>query len=455
MSEPKKDSVDATGVFFPRTGSHPAPPPSLERALYREVHKTDLLRTRLLAAMLGLFLLGFLVMRYALLKDMPIGQSLMIIGTLTVAIVLELSTAGKIRESMEAGAERPPILTRYMLATLEVSVISVVLLVGAKDHIGYLTSPIAFLYFFFIIASTLYLEFPLAFFTGFMCAVQFGLVSVFAIENARDILAPEDLAFLEKEFPALMYMNPTFAKSVAFLLCGILAGVVSREVRSAARTALEKHERMKDVRAMFGRFVSPEVATQVLDGGGGKGETREVCVMFVDIRNFTSFSESRTPSEVVEYLNQLFDHLVNVVRQHGGCVSKFLGDGFMAVFGAPLQDPDACKHALDCARQLLAKVEELNGTNMPMTRIGIGLHTGTVVAGEVGAEERKEYTVIGDAVNLASRIEGMNKEFGSNLLASEEVLTAAGILTPPEGSVPRGPMPVKGRTAPVRIVQLA
>lgn len=177
--------------------------------------------------------------------------------------------------------------------------------------------------------------------------------------------------------------------------------------------------------------------------------------MFVDIREFTRFSESRTPAEVVAYLNRLFDELVAVVRAHGGCVSKFLGDGFMAVFGAPLIDPDACRHAVDCARALLAKVEELNRAGaLPPTRIGIGLHAGAVVAGEVGAEERKEYTVIGDTVNLAARIEALNKEFASSLLVSEDVLAAAGLAIPSD-AISRGPMQVKGRTAPVRVVQLA
>jgi adenylate cyclase len=176
--------------------------------------------------------------------------------------------------------------------------------------------------------------------------------------------------------------------------------------------------------------------------------------MFLDIRGFTSFSERRDPGDVVSYLNTLFDFMVETVNRHQGIINKFLGDGFMAVFGAPLPDAEASRHAVDAAREILSQLESLNAAGrIPPTRIGIGLHSGKAVTGTVGSAQRKEYTIIGDVVNVASRIEQLNKQFDAQLLISEEVWNAVG-----EGHeipVRLGPVHVKGHEADVQVLRLA
>ena len=146
------------------------------------------------------------------------------------------------------------------------------------------------------------------------------------------------------------------------------------------------------------------------------------CMMFFDIRNFTSFSENKDPVEVVNYLNCLFDFIIDIINKNNGIVNKFLGDGFMAVFGAPISGEDDVKNAIQSSFEILERIqlETIKG-NIPSTKVGIGLHAGKAVTGNVGSASRKEYTIIGDVVNLASRIEQLNKKYATQILVSEDV----------------------------------
>jgi adenylate cyclase len=176
--------------------------------------------------------------------------------------------------------------------------------------------------------------------------------------------------------------------------------------------------------------------------------------MFLDIRGFTTFSEGRPPVEVVDYLSTLFDALIASVNRHDGIINKFLGDGFMAVFGAPVSDGLDSQNAVAASLEMIAEVERMVAAGtLPPTRIGIGLHAGSAVTGNVGSHLRREYTVIGDVVNTASRIEGLNKQFASQLLVSDEVYSK--LAAPPEGASRLEPVPVKGRAEPVQIWMLA
>ena len=185
-----------------------------------------------------------------------------------------------------------------------------------------------------------------------------------------------------------------------------------------------------------------------------RSESKDVCVMFLDIRNFTGFAEKRNPEEVVTYLESLFEFMIEIVNRNNGIIIKFLGDGFMAVFGAPLSDGNDCANAVRSAREILEKVEEevQRGSILPTT-IGIGLHAGQAVTGSIGSALRKEYTVIGDVVNLAARIEKMNKQFGSQLLISEMVSREAN--SEVSGAISKGMVNVRGREEGIQIFQLA
>ncbi|MEX2199591.1 MAG: adenylate/guanylate cyclase domain-containing protein [Burkholderiales bacterium] len=224
---------------------------------------------------------------------------------------------------------------------------------------------------------------------------------------------------------------------------------------AAIAAYLKERRAREEAIAMFSRFVNPTVVRQLMERGGleGAGKTREVTLLFSDIRGFTTLSETRPPEEVVAILNRYFTRQVEVIFRHGGSLDKFIGDAIMAFWGAPLDDPDHARNgvacALDMADELLAFKEEL-GTAGAGFDVGIGLHSGPAVVGLIGSERRREYTSIGDTVNLASRIEGLTKEAGRRILVSRDTMErCAGAFD----FVSCGTYPVKGRAQPVELFE--
>jgi adenylate cyclase len=175
--------------------------------------------------------------------------------------------------------------------------------------------------------------------------------------------------------------------------------------------------------------------------------------MFVDFRSFTAGARDRSPQEVVDRLDGAFAVLVDILDRHGGIVNKFLGDGFLALFGAPLQADDAAHQAVAAAREMLEANDRVNkATSWPL-RIGIGVHFGEVVAGNIGSPRRKEYTVIGDTVNFAARLEALNKDFNSQFLISQAVHEALGDTC--RDAVSLGDVEVRGYDKPMTVWRLA
>jgi adenylate cyclase len=194
------------------------------------------------------------------------------------------------------------------------------------------------------------------------------------------------------------------------------------------------HERATREQAvkLFGRFLNPQVVDRIVARGETieslSGKTREISVLFSDIRGFTSMSETQPPQKIVEILNRYFSRQVAVVFKHGGTLDKFIGDCIMAFWGAPLDDPQHAQNAVACAlemeRVLLDFKREL-GADVAEFDVGIGIHSGSAVVGFIGAEQKLDYTVIGDTVNLASRIEGATKGV-ARILVSEETMRRCG-----------------------------
>jgi adenylate cyclase len=179
------------------------------------------------------------------------------------------------------------------------------------------------------------------------------------------------------------------------------------------------------LRTTFGKYMTQTVMEHLLAGKVQLGgESLEVTILFTDIRSFTTISEKMDPQHLVGLLNEYFTEMVGIVMQEDGVVDKYIGDAIMAVFGAPVPKPgdavNAVRAAVRMRRALVTLNQRLVARGMSPLRTGIGIHTGEVVAGNIGSEKRMEYTVIGDAVNLASRLESSTKELGVNVLMSED-----------------------------------
>ena len=215
----------------------------------------------------------------------------------------------------------------------------------------------------------------------------------------------------------------------------------------------ERREREQAIRE-FSRFVNPHVVKELIAHGGlsREGESRQVTLLFSDIRGFTTLSESRTPQEVVSLLNRYFSRQVEVIFRNGGALDKFIGDCIMAIWGAPLDDAKNAEHAIQCALEMADTLDafrkDLADPNADFD-VGIGIHSGPAVVGLIGSEQRREYTAIGDTVNLASRVEGLTKGV-ARILVSEDTMR----LCPDAFDfVPRGLYKVKGRTQEVALFE--
>ena len=184
-------------------------------------------------------------------------------------------------------------------------------------------------------------------------------------------------------------------------------------------------EGRRKVRELFGRYVNDSIVSSILQQSPDSfigGTRREVCVMFSDIRGFTTFSENRSPDQVVQFLNRYFEGLTEIILRHDGVVDKFLGDGLMAFFNAPLDTPDYAFRATDSALAMreFVRTEEIRRLVEPFDlKIGIALHGGPALVGNIGSIRKTEFTAIGDTVNTASRLESLNKEYGTDIIASE------------------------------------
>ncbi|MFN7134300.1 MAG: adenylate/guanylate cyclase domain-containing protein, partial [Myxococcales bacterium] len=209
------------------------------------------------------------------------------------------------------------------------------------------------------------------------------------------------------------------------------------------------------VRDTFGRYVDPAVVEQILAGNVALGgEVRTATVLFSDIRGFTALAEQRSAPEVVKLLNRYLDAMVEVLVAEGATIDKFIGDAVVATFGVPVSREDDARRAVRAALAMLERLEALNATRPagePALEIGIGLHTGEVVAGNIGSARKMEYTVIGDTVNTAARIEQLTKHFGAALLISDETRAAAGEL-PGLRALP--PVEVKGKRLPLQVFEV-
>lgn len=218
-----------------------------------------------------------------------------------------------------------------------------------------------------------------------------------------------------------------------------------------AYEAIRGRREKRFLRDVFSSYVSPPILKQILAGKikpGLGGAREQVTVLFSDIRNFTHRSENLAPEESIGLLNEYFSEMTAAVHHCGGTVDKFIGDGLMAIFGAPQKLACAEKAALEAAQEMLVRLARLNqrleARGVEEIRIGIGLASGSVVLGHVGSSVRHEYTAIGDVVNTASRLEALTKELGYPIICNAAVADAVGAAG---GLIDLGQLPVRGRSA--------
>ena len=414
------------------------PASSLTEAMLR----TELVRIRVLIVATSALVIALYVMFTWVPQALPrlwhgSLQPNVLYAIMVPFILFELAAHVAVKRQLKRGGDIP-IVRRYLGVFVETSVPTVALAVhidnmGPQLALGFVV-PLS--YFIFIILSTLRLDFKLSAFTGTVAAIE-----LFAMAMLYHPAAMADPGY-------------HLARSAIILVCGLLAGAVATLLRrefEGGIAAARARDRVADV---FGQHVSPVIAERLLDTRpAARTELRQVAVMFVDFRGFTADARSRSPQQVVDRLDDAFAKLVGVVDRHGGIVNKFLGDGFLALFGLPFESADAPRRAVAAARRMIEVMACDNATSDWPLRVGISVHYGRVVAGSIGSPSRKEYTVIGDTVNFASRLEALNKTFGSQLLISQVVYDAMSGAR--ADAVPLGDVTLRGFDEPMPIWKLA
>lgn len=331
-----------------------------------------------------------------------------------IAIILyEIVTLQYLKNKLSR-QERIPRRFKFLHTFIEISIPTGVLahMVFGYHMLSFLDSPITSIYYLFIILSILHLDLYVSIFTGLLAGIQYSAITFLGFTYVS---------------PPQLYIpsspdNSFYLRAVILILCSVAAGFVTRELKNRIKTSLQTKREKDELELLFDQQVSKEVSRTLMET---KGATRrlEATVMFLDIRNFTSFADTHTPDEVIDYQNKFIAPVIDIINQHQGVVFQILGDGLMACFGSPAENVLHAEMAFQASNQILSKVSFLSEEGIiPPTRIGIGLHCGQIITGNIGNDNRKQFSISGTPVIIASRLEQLNKKFGTQFLISHEVL---------------------------------
>jgi len=414
------------------------------QALRGEILRSEQQRMKVIAAVL-LFMLGLTTIGLQVLPELrerlfPNGiEWWMPLAAVGPFVVYEIGAFAFLSWRMSRGKDFPQ-PARFVNALIETSLPGVIIYVLSRHMEPQLVFGFwpPMLYFVFIVLSTLRLDFWLSLWTGVVAACQQLGLALWLLPITLTGDRPEQ---------ALVYH---LSRSTMLMLAGIAAAIVARALRQQFESSVAAAVARDKVTNLFGQHVSPVVVEQLL-GTNVQSERRMVCVLFLDIRGFTAMTRTRSADETVTLLNDFFAEMIEIVDRHHGFINKFLGDGFLALFGAALADPAAASNALAAGREMLKAVDAWNATHTQrQLKIGIGVHIGEAITGSIGSPRRKEYTAIGDTVNLAARLEQLTKETGARLLLSEPMRAAAAA----KDAIDLGALPIRGYEEPVRVWRL-
>ena len=274
-------------------------------------------------------------------------------------------------------------------------------------------SPFILFYFLFVMHSILHLQFFSGVFTGVVAAMEYFLLSSFVLHTID----------LQHADPLVTSTTLIIIRTLIILLCGIAAAFIGSEIKHRVIDTYHTIDEKNRIRHIFGQQVSHEIVEDILQQNQQLSSKRlPLCVMFVDVRNFTPFAASKTPEEVLDYQNRLFASMIEAINNNHGIIHQIMGDGLMASFGAPVSHDNDCANAVKAGEEILIATERLvEEKKIPPTRLGVGIHSGDAVTGQIGTELRKQYSIVGNVVIIASRIEQLNKEYNTQMLVSRTV----------------------------------
>ena len=422
-----------------------------EKEFSKEIHLNERFRQYIIAAMFGIiitYLLFILFFYHDWFNQIFQGQSPLSWLVLVLAFFLIRSLmVRKVWSRWFKKGKKLPEIFRYLNATIEISIPTIVILILSLNFqsVFLLHTPVVFLYFIFIILSIFELEFKLCVFSGSLAALEY-MILVFIYTGNQEAQIPLELQTLGTP----MYLG----KAIILFLAGILSGIVTKQIKNRIFHSFATLEERNNIEKLFGQQVSSEIVDELVNSKYEiTSKRRFVCIMFLDIRGFTPFSEGKKPEEIIKFQNDVFSFMIEIINNNHGIINQFMGDGFMATFGAPVSTDNDCLNAVNSAVEIKNDLMmHIDQGKLPNIKIGIGLHAGEVVTGNVGTSTRKQYSVTGNVVILASRIEQLNKKYDSTVLISKEVMDKIQIEENKYKSL--GQVDIKGRQKPIEIFQI-
>jgi class 3 adenylate cyclase len=400
----------------PRSSSAASDSPSeIERHLRRETNAA----LRAGAFWAGLFGLSSSLMLpiltvFARIDGLILPNLLSVVATILCAVLYGLARQERVHGRVAYAILLPLVLlpTVFFVAT------ELLMPAGAATFI---TGPISYLAFFVVVLTGFLFEFRFSAVAGVIAAAGYFASFLLARRGLAPISGPDATVIQD------LQAAPIYAvKCVLLVFTGLLTGALAAATRRLVFKVRSEERERASLDRLFGEYVSPEVKEKLLrDPTAQRGERKHVVILFSDIRGFTAWSEKSDPARIVERLNAYFDQMVDAIQAHGGVIDKFIGDAIMATFGGVLALETPSASAVAAARTMRVRLAELNRqwgeAGEPKLDNGIGLHHGEVIQGAIGSRDRKNYTVIGDSVNIAARLEGLTRSHPHAILISAEV----------------------------------
>lgn len=340
--------------------------------------------------------------------------------------------------------QKIPMSLRYINAFLEASIptAGIIILSFFIPYYYALNSPVTHFYFVIIILTIFELDEKISLLSGLIASIEYVLLFLYYSTYSAN---PDEA----RQNISVFY----YGKGLIIFVAGTAASLVSIYIKKSIYSAFHISAERNEIQKLFGQQVSKEVVEEIIRSKKDpSGNRKYVSILFLDIRGFSDYASTREPEEIVKYQNAVLSFMIDIVNKHKGIVNQILGDGFMATFGAPEKLDNPAQNATESAIEIVRELEEkLNRNEIPHTKIGIGIHAGYAVTGNVGTSNRKQYSITGNVVILASRIEQLNKEFNSQILVSEEVINSLSNI----GNEYLGRFFLKGAVHQMKIFKLA
>lgn len=390
---------------------------AFEELIFKDQLRGERIKEILIAVILSLVLFASLIDSFVLQSiEKNLSTAFQWFVLIIAAFVVRSILIQKMQSKRKKIGMRRYTIFSYMNVFFESSIPTILILVFGLvfNPSVSLISPVVFLYFVFLVLPIFELNYKLCLLAGVTISIEY-LVLAYLFKDST--IHSGDFAILNT-----IYIYG--AKAAFLFLVSVVAGIIAERIKRNFIQAYRALAEREELKRIFGQQVSKEIVDEFIQNKMSiESRTREACIMFLDIRDFSKSCEGKTPFEINTYQNQVLGFMIDIVNKHGGIVNQILGDGFMATFGAPIQRENFCQDAYNAALEIYNTLEAKNTSNeIPFTRIGIGIHSGEVITGNVGTSERKQYSVIGNTVILASRIEQLNKDFNASIIISEDVM---------------------------------